>query len=532
MRVLTRIHRWLKPAATLVLAAFLCHASDAPAPAPAPAPSTVPTPAPHPSGDKDTPGPAIEFHLPPSTNRINLLDTNHPPIQPIAETGAKIPQNEKAEALARQIENQADAEAATTKTNLPAINQSKRHSDSLPESPNILSERPPTPPQLLKNFEAKLDLAHSSRTNHDYETAEKCLTFILEGRAPETLKGAALLEYASLCVDRKQLPRAQQIYAQWLRKFPEHPDSPEILLRQGLIYRDMGAPDMARTKFFSVMSSAVASKWDRMDYYKKMVLRAQTEIADTYYLQGNYPYAIEKYLLLLKPTNPDIAQLNRETILFKLIHCLSSLQRYPETVAQCEVYLHDFPDAAEQAEIRYMMASALKKMGRDEESIQQTMLLLQSQKDIAPEKWRYWQQRAGNDIANQLFQQGDYINALIVYKKLAQLDTTLAWQLPVNYQLGLVYEQLKQPEKAMDCYKAITSRDKEINVTNSNPNLTTVLDMARFRTNRILWEQKADRLERNLRPTVPLDTIEDKPAPAPAPTPSHTPAPAPPAATP
>lgn len=463
------------------------------------------------SKEKDAPGPAIEFHLPPSTNRINLLDTNHPPLQPQTDAGAKAGKNEKAEALAKQIESQADTELS--KTNSPLMNQVQRHSADLPESENIATEHTGSPAQQIKNYEAKLQAAHDARKNQDYPMAEKCLLYILEGRAPDSLKGDALLEYASLCIEQKQLPRAQQIYAQWVRKFPEHPDMPEVLLRQGLVYRDMGAPEMAKTKFFSVMSSSLALKWDRLEYYKKMVLRSQTEIADTYYFQGNYEDAIGKYLLLLKPNNPDLIHLNREAILFKLIRSLSLLQRYPEVVAQSEVFIHDFPDAAEQAEVRYTMASALKKMGRDEESIQQTMLLLQSQKNNAPEKWRYWQQRAGNDIANQLFQQGDYLNALTVYKKLAELDTAITWQLPVSYQIGLIYEQLKQPEKAMDCYKTITAREKEINVPNPNPNMTTVLDMARFRMNRITWELKADRVERDLTPAV----SEDKPATAAAP---------------
>jgi len=383
--------------------------------------------------------------------------------------------------------------------------QVARHSPELPASSNFVSEVPPvtTEPQRIKVFEKKLEQAQEARKNKDYSTAEEDLLFILTNKSPEALKGSALLEYAALALEQKKLARALQIYAQWVRMFPNHPDLPEVLLRQGLICRDMGAPEMAIQKFFSVMGTSLNQDVDRLPYYRKIVLRAQTEIADTYYLQGRYESAISKYQVLLKPSNPDYEQLNRSEVLFKLIRSYSQLHRYSEVVGQSEVFLHDFPNANEQPDIRYLMASALKKLGRNEESIQQTLILLQSQQtNSSPERLKYWQQRTGNDIANQLFEQGDLLNALTVYTKLAELDNTPAWQLPVFYQIGLIYEQLKDQAKAMDYYQKIISQEKALATGTPNPNLATVLEMAKFRVNRLSWQLRTERVEKDLSPAV------------------------------
>ena len=89
-----------------------------------------------------------------------------------------------------------------------------------------------------------------------------------------------------------------------------------------------------------------------------------------------------------------------------------------------------------------------------------------------PENWVYWRQRAGNDIANQLYLEGDYLNALEVYKHLAELDSGPAWQLPVWYQIGLIYERLRQPDKATETFDAIVARGKILTGPTNTPRPT------------------------------------------------------------
>ena len=68
------------------------------------------------------------------------------------------------------------------------------------------------------------------------------------------------------------------------------------------------------------------------------------------------------------------------------------------------------------------------------------------------------------------------------YRNLADLDSTDDWQVPVEYQIGVTYEKLSQPQMAVDTYKAILARETAAG-TNSSSALQSVFDMARWRLN-------------------------------------------------
>lgn len=265
------------------------------------------------------------------------------------------------------------------------------------------------------------------------------------------------------------------------------------MLRQGLLYREMGAPVMALSKFYAVMTTALRLKLDRLDYYKRLVLQAQTEIADTYYLQGKYSEAAEFQQRLLKLESP---LLNRPQIVYKLIRSLSALKRDSEVVAQSNVFLDLYADSPDLAEVRFLMADSLKKLGRTRDAMQQVLILLKTQQAAStnrPADWVYWQQRTGNDIANQLYKEGDYINSLEIYRTLSQLSTNVSWQTPTWYQMGLVYERLQQPQKAAEIYGQILGREAEATGDNATANLSTVFDMARWRKDHLEWQLKLER---------------------------------------
>lgn len=360
-------------------------------------------------------------------------------------------------------------------------------------STNLVHHQPkPKPAQSSKNYQQELDAARQLRRSKDNAAAAKMLVTLLENELPPEFRRSALFELAMVAQDANQLARAQQILAQYLQIFPQDPTVPEVLLRQGLIYRQMGASQMAVAKFYAVMNTALSMKLDQFDYYKRLVLQAQTEIADTYYLQGKFTEASDFFGRILKQDSVD---LNRPQIHFKLVRCLSSLGRHTDVVIQCEDFFKKHPDAAEVPELRFICASSLKQLGRSREALVQVMKLLQSQEATAkanPENWSYWQQRAGNEIANQLYLEGDYLNALDVYNNLAELNTTPAWQLPVWYQVGIIYERLQQPKKASEKYDAIAAREKELTASAETPNLKTVIELAKWRKEHIQWQDRAE----------------------------------------
>ena len=252
------------------------------------------------------------------------------------------------------------------------------------------------------DLDAMLEWARRMKRKKNFEAAEKSFVMVLEANAPEIMHRTAMLEMGLMAQENQHHARAQQVFTQYLDRYPDDPSAAEVYLRQGLLYRQMGAPQMALSKFYAVMTTALRLKLDRLDYYQRLVLQAQTEIADTYYLQGKFGEAAEYLGRLLKLENP---QLNQTQIIYKMIRSLSCMNKHTEVIAQAEFFLTKYPDTAEVAEVRFLLADSLKKIGRAREATQQVLVLLESQQTTStnkPGNWIYWQQRTGNEIANQL----------------------------------------------------------------------------------------------------------------------------------
>jgi tetratricopeptide (TPR) repeat protein len=340
-------------------------------------------------------------------------------------------------------------------------------------------------------FQVQLDLASRQRHEKTPALAAQTLIHILETNAPSEFKRKALFELALATQDNNDVVKAQQVFAQYLQLYPDDPSAPEVLLRQGLLFRQIGVNTLAISKFYSVMSTALKLRLDNIEYYKNLVLQAQTEIADTYYVEGQFNESADFYTRLLKGDSPA---LNKQQIEFKLIRSLSYLTNQNETISRAQKFLERFPDCADVPEARFDLASAYKAVGRNSDALRQVMLLLQSQEANAranPELWIYWQRRAGNEIANQLYKEADYLDALQIYENLAAMDTAPSWQGPALYQVGLVYEQLQQWQKASDTYGRILARRAEMTGSNAPPSLSSLCEMAQWRKDYIAWLQKA-----------------------------------------
>lgn len=350
----------------------------------------------------------------------------------------------------------------------------------------------PKAPPVAKNYQHQIDTARQLRRNKDYAAAEKMLVTVLDEEPPAEFQRATLFELALVAQEQLKFARAQQIFAQYIQLFPQDPTIPEVLLRQGLLYRQMGAYNMAIGKYYAVMNSALGLKLEQFDYYKRLVLQAQTEIADTYYMQGKFPEAADFFSRILKQ---NALELNRAQIHFKLIRCLSSLGKHTDVTTQARDFYEKFPDATEVAEVRYLAASSYKAIGRTRDAHAEVLNLLKSQAESLktnPENWVYWQQRAGNDIANQLYLEGDYLNALELYNHLAGLSDAPIWQVPIWYQVALIYERLNQPKKAVDKYSEIVAREKELSAMDAAPSVKTVIEMARWRKGQIDWRDRTE----------------------------------------
>ena len=391
-----------------------------------------------------------------------------------------------------------------TSSSLPSTNQIATAPTVTPAADtNSLEITNSVPAAETNAAVAKLAMATYFANTRQPEKAQPLLVELLAGNVSEPIQKSALFELATVIHSENDLPRAESIYGQYLERWPSDIKVPEILLRQGEIFRQMGLNDLALGKFYSVMTSALSLKNDQLAYYQSLVLQTQVEIAETHYLTGQFSDAADFYTRLLLNTDPS---LNRTQIQYRLIRSLAIIGRNEQTVAQAKDFVLRYPDADQVPEIRYYLAQALKALGQNAEALQQVLLCLREQKSRTendPQSWAYWQQRIGNEIANQLFREGDYIDALLVYTDLAELDPSPGWQIPVDYQMGITYEKLSQPEKAVETYNAILARETEVG-TNTTSALQAVFDMSRWRLGFIQWQTNAEAVDHSLiRSTMP-----------------------------
>lgn len=359
-------------------------------------------------------------------------------------------------------------------------------------------------------YQERLEEARGLRKQGRPDFAAKVLAELLAiPTLPEEIQRTVLIQLAIAADDAKQYVKAQQIYDHFRKKFPDDPSVAEVLLRQGLIYRKMGANDMALIKLYAVNMTALNYKTDHLDYYKRLVWIAKMEIANTRYLRQEWEEAIKLYKTLMKE-EADVGG-DKALILFMTIRSHENLGQYGELVGKANEFVVRFKDDHRLPEVRFLLATALKKTMRVRDSIAEVYRLLESQESNQqsnPANWHYWQQKTGNEIASQLFNEGDYANALELYLSLLQLNSTADWQVPILYQIGLIYERMRAPMKAVDTYSKIVGMEKEI-MAEGKTITREVLDMARWRKSYFAWDAEADRVRQeliDLKPRSSTDT--------------------------
>jgi len=425
----------------------------------------------------------------------NTENSDKPVTLPVPPTGEKgsVTNENALKSKTNELEKSSLTEArkpAKQKEETPPSSDGVQAASELGELPlpnSIKQPKQTTTEDLLVGIQRQLDLAREQRREKNYAAASQILSSVMSSNVPTEMKRICLFELALVAQDENKLVKAQQIFSQYVHIYNNDPSLPEVLLRQGLIYRQMGVNSLAISKFYTVMASALKLKLENIDYYKKLVLQAQVEIADTYYLDGNYDDSSDLYNRLLKSNSPE---LDRERIHFKLVRSLSFKTNVVEMISKGQSFLEIYPDSPDVPEVRFILSTVLKRIGRNQDAMKQVLLLLDSQQgraDKNPAVWIYWQQRAGNEIASQLYKEGDFMNALRIYLNLATLDKSPEWQLPVWYQTGLVYEQLMQQQKAVELYGKILERKSELAKKVITPGMESLLEMTQWRKDYLQW---------------------------------------------
>ena len=344
-----------------------------------------------------------------------------------------------------------------------------------------------------RDIASLIKLAKSAVQDQNIPLAEQFFERMLSVQIEAEEKRDGMLVIGKIYEEEKLRTKAITAYERFVRTFPKDPALPEVLLSLGRLYRSVGAHQLALDRFYSVLNSVIKISEGGYKEYKSATLVAQFEIAETYFDSGDYTQAAKFYRLIKLL---DLSREDQDRASFKSFYCQFLLGNYADTIPQALGFIQNYPASTNLPEARYILAMVYKATGRTEDSLTQVMQLLREEKansDKNPEIWRYWQKKAGNQVANEFYKQGDFVNAITIYQSLAKVSKEPDWQWPAIYQMGICFERLRLPERAVEAYQYILDEFKKVGEPAKLPaNLTALNEMAQWHIEHLKWQENTD----------------------------------------
>lgn len=342
--------------------------------------------------------------------------------------------------------------------------------------------------------QSMLVLARRMFERNDPESAETAYTDILNSPVSDAIIQDALIDYAELLRKTNRNTRAAAIYEKYLASYPGATRAPSVLIALGRTLRDMGAFNLAQARFYAVLNSTLAVSLENLPRYRDLAQLAKFEIAETYYQQGDYA-AAGKFFGRIKLL--DLPPEDRARAGFREAYAFFLDGKLEQAVAALRTFLELYPQNPSAQEGRYLLCLSLRRLGRTQEALAETLTLLrsaQAQSDTDRETWSYWQRRTGIQLANDFYEQGDFNSALTIYQTLAELRADPGWRWPALYQIALCYERLRQPDRAAAQYRNILDEYAAAEKTGNLPDGPTgeIHEMARWRLGQIDWANRVD----------------------------------------
>ena len=257
----------------------------------------------------------------------------------------------------------------------------------------------------------------------------------------------------------------------------------------GHLYRAMGGLEIAISNYYMVLNSSLNISIDQVERARDLSLNAKLEIAETHSELLEYEESYRHYELLSKL---DLKPIERMRVDYRMCHLLYQLGRYQHAVPRLKQFLDQYRMSAHSPEIRYLLAKSYEKLNRKPEALKEVVQILQRQSspDTALDgEADYWRQRTGNELANEFYEKRDYRSALTIYQSLARYNPAPEWRWPAIHQIGLCFERLGLPGKAILAYQEILDPEGfEISEESLSTSLQSLRQMAKWRLEHLNWE--------------------------------------------
>ena len=334
------------------------------------------------------------------------------------------------------------------------------------------------------------DLATSLWRGGDYELAEKYFSAALGApiRLPE--KEDVLFAMSELYQESGMHAKAVATFERLVEEFPSSRRAPIVYMELGHLYREMGGLEIAISKYYMVLNSSLNASVDQVEKFRSLSLNAKLEIAKTHMDLLDFDEAFRQYDLL---SRLKLEPIERRSVQYRVCHLLYNMGKYQQAVSKLKHFLEEYAVSPHSPEIRYLLAKSYEKLNRKPDALREVVLILQRQSspDTAlVDDADYWKQRMGNELANEFYQQGDYRSALTIYQSLAKYNASPAWRWPAIHQIGLCFERLGLPEKAVMAYQEILDPENGYlgDETTLDPGMLSLREMAKWRLEHLNWE--------------------------------------------
>lgn len=338
-------------------------------------------------------------------------------------------------------------------------------------------------------WEIVMRQAELAARSKDFDMAEGLYGHAFMLGPPEEAHKQGYLELANMYEQAGEIAKMAAVYEKFAQKFKDDARLAQIFIRLGHLYREMGAYNMAISRFYNVLNVSISIDADGVETYKEISLQARRDIADTYFIMGNFAEAEKFYNRLLML---DLEPEDQLHVSYRKNYLNYLQEEYSAAAAGLKEFLRQHPTSEFAPESYYMLANAFNQLNEPMKAVRQVLKLLKSQHKIAPENmalWQYWRKRTANQLAEKFYKQNDYLSAIKIYQAMAPVSRNPSWQWPVVYKIGLCFERLHMYPKAQESYRLIASGEawKDIQFT-MTPTLLSLKEMAAWRLEHLEWD--------------------------------------------
>ena len=317
----------------------------------------------------------------------------------------------------------------------------------------------------------------------------------VEASSAKAMVGSAKLMRARSFRLNREWAKAIPLYEDFIAENRDSIDLPYALLELGRTYAQVGATEAALTRFYMVLDMAVYVDSPSIVQAREVSYSAQYDIAQIQMELGNYGQAARLFRGMHK------LPLKAEDLANVYLNCARALKLSGDKFGAANEYrsmVELFSDNMVLAEARFELAVLYAELGRRDEALQQVLAFFERQKNsgIPDEAWRYWQRRAGNQLANMFYSAGNLPEAAELYGKLLQLSSETRWRWPLLYQVGLVAEQMKDLAKAKAVFTELAGAKAE----GLPSDVAELPKLAQWRLEHLNWSDRIDTELKSLKP--------------------------------